>query len=285
MVLTYTTTKVLIPHPREKDIEFTGILEHVTPASAGDYNPDRRMALIVHGILGHKDYLYQKRLARRLPFHSFRFDFRGNHESSGESGSLLTDVADLQIIYDYVTKKLGYVVDVIVAHSRGANTSFLWMCTSPDAAGVTRLVSVSSRFAFMKIRDTLNEEQKKMLSETGYYYMKGLVAGKRSVVQIPGSDHEINLAEEAINFPATTHVLTVHGLADLNAPAYEAVLFARTVEARTPGTHNLCFVENADHNFVGCTEVIIGVILEWLAVGDRKELKTGLWHIGLMTKL
>lgn len=31
--------------------------------------------------------------------------------------------------------------------------------------------------------DTLNEEQKKMLSETGYYYMKGLVAGKRSVVQ------------------------------------------------------------------------------------------------------
>lgn len=61
----------------------------------------------------------------------------------------MTDVADLQIIYDYVTKKLGYVVDVIVAHSRGANTSFLWMCTSPDAAGVTRLVSVSSRFAFM----------------------------------------------------------------------------------------------------------------------------------------
>lgn len=37
-------------------------------------------------ILGHKDYLFHRVLAQELPYSSFRFDFRGNGESTGEPG-------------------------------------------------------------------------------------------------------------------------------------------------------------------------------------------------------
>lgn len=36
--------------------------------------------------LGHKDYLFHRLLAQELPYSSFRFDFRGNGESTGEPG-------------------------------------------------------------------------------------------------------------------------------------------------------------------------------------------------------
>lgn len=36
--------------------------------------------------LGHKDYLYHRLLAQELPYSTFRFDFRGNGESTGEPG-------------------------------------------------------------------------------------------------------------------------------------------------------------------------------------------------------
>jgi alpha/beta superfamily hydrolase len=33
--------------------------------------------------LGHKNYLFQEKLAKELSFDNFRFDFRGNGESDG----------------------------------------------------------------------------------------------------------------------------------------------------------------------------------------------------------
>lgn len=35
---------------------------------------------------GHKNYLFQPLLAEKLPYSSFRFDFRGNGDSEGEAG-------------------------------------------------------------------------------------------------------------------------------------------------------------------------------------------------------
>lgn len=47
--------------------------------------------------LGHKDYLYHRLLAQKLPYSSFRFDFRGNGESTGEPGYANIPVSDVQI--------------------------------------------------------------------------------------------------------------------------------------------------------------------------------------------
>ena len=30
---------------------------------------------------------------------------------------------------------------------------------------------------------------------------------------------------------------------------YEAVIYSRAFGSRSPGTHNLCLIEDADHNF------------------------------------
>lgn len=32
---------------------------------------------------------------------------------------------------------------------------------------------------------------------------------------------------------------------------YDAIIYARIYGARRPGTHQLCYVEEADHNFTG----------------------------------
>ncbi|CAL1713275.1 unnamed protein product [Somion occarium] len=113
----------VIPRPGVAGVRLTGVLEHVIP----DHSAGRRLALIIHGAVGYN------LLARCLPLHSFCFDCRGNHESSGQTSSVLTEAADLQVVYDYMTMKLGYIIDLIVAHSRGAISSFIWICTSPDA--------------------------------------------------------------------------------------------------------------------------------------------------------
>lgn len=75
-------------------------------------------------------------------------------------------------------------------------------------------------------------------------------------------------------FPQQTHVLTIHGLQDRTVPPYDATIYARALSSRV-GTHNLCLVEEADHNFTKRQDEVVSTILAWLAVRD--ELRTGVW--------
>ena len=52
-------------------------------------------------------------------------------------------------------------------------------------------------------------------------------------------------------FPAHIDVLTLHGLKDTVVPPYDAFIYSRAYGARSPGTHILRYVEEADHNFTG----------------------------------
>ena len=94
-------------------------------------------------MLGHKDYLHQKLLARSLPIDSFRFDFRfvlpvsscrssftnfylfslsavdsprGNHETPGEwsMAAFPRDVDDLRVVAKHLRDELNYEIDMIV---------------------------------------------------------------------------------------------------------------------------------------------------------------------------
>lgn len=40
----------------------------------------------LYAIQGHKNYLFQRLLGEKLPYSSFRFDFRGNGDSTGTAG-------------------------------------------------------------------------------------------------------------------------------------------------------------------------------------------------------
>ena len=67
--------------------------------------------------------------------------------------------------------------------------------------------------------------------------------------------------------------------------SYDAVIYARALGERTPGTHTLNLIEDADHNFTGRQDEITDAILDWWALHQRNELATGLWLAGVRGKL
>lgn len=116
----------------------------------------------------HKDYLFQKKLAKALPIDSFRFDFRcetwslpsgithihpilsfrGSHETGGvwKMGALHEDLEDLEVVVQYLSKEFGYVVDLVVGHSRGSVVAMRWLCIAEEAKHVRGFVNVSGRY-------------------------------------------------------------------------------------------------------------------------------------------
>lgn len=100
---------------------------------------------------------------------SFRFDFRcvgtphashmflnysrGNHESGGiwRQGNIGDDVEDLRIVVEYLKRTYGYVVDLLVGHSRGSIVSLKWVSSTEDGKNVSGVVNVSGRYR-MEVR-------------------------------------------------------------------------------------------------------------------------------------
>jgi alpha/beta superfamily hydrolase len=73
---------------------------------------------------------------------------RGNHESGGtwKQGALHEDVEDLQAVVDHLKAQYGYVVDLVVGHSRGSIVAFRWIATSEDGRKVSAYVNASGRY-------------------------------------------------------------------------------------------------------------------------------------------
>ncbi|EED86003.1 hypothetical protein POSPLDRAFT_91504 [Postia placenta Mad-698-R] len=273
----------------------------------------------------HKDYLFQKRLALQLPIDSFRFDFRGNHETPGpwRLGNFNDDVLDIHVVVEYLTKELGYVVDLLVGHSRGSVTGMMWLCQYPaQSATVRGYANVSGRYRLypyrvdptpQKLYDQMRKpENWKQIEAKGYYELTATVARKPFYARVTVQDHDQFASGDSSivweKFPQSIDVLTMHGLKDTVVPpsallSYDAFIYAQALGARSPGTHNLCYVEDADHNFTGVrlqvkhlgivlislpvqiADQVVATVLEWYAMLEHKELKTGIWHTGVKPKL
>lgn len=87
--------------------------------------------------------------------------------------------------------------------------------------------------------------------------------------------------------------------------SYDAIIYAQIFGARKPGTHNLCYSEDADHNFTGVSRIfsvlfsnmtdssfdlkmsdfVIDTILEWWTQLEHGQLQTGIWNTGVRGKL
>ncbi|KAF5360838.1 hypothetical protein D9756_004961 [Leucocoprinus leucothites] len=161
-----TSTKLYIPHPNQPELSICGVLEQYGP---GIDTKGRKLALILHGTMGHKDYLFQRRLAQRFPIDSFRFDFRyvtlltspapklriiilhcgrGNHETGGtwKQGALEEDLEDLNAVIAYLKSTYGYEIELVVGHSRGSLVGFRWISTTEVGRKVPAFVNVSGRY-------------------------------------------------------------------------------------------------------------------------------------------
>lgn len=242
--------------------------------------------------MGHKDYLFQKRLAMRLPVDSFRFDFRGNHETPGNwrQGALDDDVLDLITVVEYLKATFGYTIDLVVGHSRGSVVAMHWICTSEDGRKISGFVNASGRYRMVKILDA---PQTKIWLESflkyGHHTWVGSVARKQATFKIyPADLEQFTKYDTSIvwdHFPPAVDVLTLHGLSDNVVPPYDAVIYARAFSGRMPGTHTLNLMEDADHNFTGRQDEVVELILEWWATRQSRELKTGIWLTGTRGKL
>ncbi|KAJ3747719.1 Alpha/Beta hydrolase protein [Lentinula detonsa] len=283
------STKIFIPHPAETDCSIVGVLEQLSEAKPC---PGRRIALILHGAAGHKDYLFLKRLALRLPMDSFRFDFRGNHETAGiwKQGGLADDLEDLRTVVEFLKVHYGYVIDLVVGHSRGSIVSFRWICTSEEGANISGFVNASGRYRMKKLleREDVKRWQQSMPTE-GYHVWSPIVARKQVSFKIYPEDLATfaNWDTSFVwdSFPASTDVLTIHGLSDNAVPSYDAIIYARALNERDPGTHSLHLMEDADHNFTGRQDEVVDIILEWWEKQKESTLKSGIWMSGIRGKL
>lgn len=278
-------TKLSIPHPHDPSCNLIGLLEQLTP---NESTKGRKIALILHGTLGHKDYLFQKRLAAKIPLDSFRFDFRGNHESGGtwKQGALHEDLEDLQAVVDYLKAHYGYVVELVVGHSRGSIIAFRWIATSEDGKKVGAYVNASGRYRMEKIRDSpQGKVWMDSFAKQGYHSWDVTVARKLLRAKVTTEDVSSFVAWDTSfvwdQFPQHIDVLTVHGLQDATVPPYDAVIYAQALSRRTPGTHTLHFIERGDHNFTGIQDEVVDAILRWWDVREKRGLTTGLSVTGI----
>ncbi|KIM42967.1 hypothetical protein M413DRAFT_443787 [Hebeloma cylindrosporum] len=283
------STKLFIQHPEEADIKLCGVLEQLSPDQP---THGRKIALILHGTMGHKDYLFQKRLAWSLPLDSFRFDFRGNHETGGEwqQGALVNDLVDLQAVVDYLKATYGYVIELLVGHSRGSIVAFRWLATTEDGRKVSAFVNASGRYRMAKILESPSGSLwREAFAKQGFYTWNVTVARKKITAKITPEDLQNFIDWDTSfvwdKFPQTIDVLTLHGLLDGTVPPYDALIYARALSNRSPGTHTLNLMEGADHNFTGRQDDVVDAILQWWEVRRRGEIRTGIWVGGIKGKL
>lgn len=164
--------EVRIPHKSgtvDEGVYISGVLrkQDVSRQTAVPPGPSgrKRAALVLHGVQSHKNQSYHRDLAGALPIDSLRIDFRGNGASSGgpydpspptpwsqslwNYGSMEGEVRDVRRALQWLSVERGYIVDLVVAHSRGCAVMWEYFTSPEDLAHQTHLpyyVSISGRY-------------------------------------------------------------------------------------------------------------------------------------------
>lgn len=246
-----------------------------------------KIAIILHGVLAHKDQIYHKQLARALPVDSFRFDFRANGETPGtwSMGNLADDVEDLVAVVDYLRTKLEYTVEIIIGHSRGGLDGFAWFAKHcpdalPPSLRVPFFVALSARYNMANIHER-DPVYLSAFAKDGFFRWQSRVAGQDKVLHVYPEQVDQFAAwptrEIALSFPYNTDVLLIHGTADKSVPASDVASYGNILSGvhRRPGSCSIKLIDHADHLFRGFYPQVVEAIVEWLR--ERGELtKMGL---------
>jgi protein tyrosine/serine phosphatase/alpha-beta hydrolase superfamily lysophospholipase len=222
-----------------------------------------RVVVICHGLGGHKDYCYQKLLARTLAselgLYSFRFDFRQCGDSSDIVGpdpgvrSIQTDMEDLDaVVLDYLVGEKRFLLAGIVGHSRGAVAVFKWalrMQKSHPHVPIPTIINCSGRHRAKGLMEKVLQDLPNVTESKGYY-LKAYRNGYYPDVWIPLKETQLVSSVDISDLPTldpTIPVLSVYGLEDTVVPLEDAARFANDLKSR----HHLEFIPLADHNFYG----------------------------------
>lgn len=145
--MSYTETVVNIP---VRSHTLGGILTTPSSSAPTDAGAVKELALIIHGFGGHKDYIYQRQLARELSIASLRFDFSSCGDSSITNSTEFTedpsanqgqgatyyfrgresDLDDFAAILAWLAKPqpdgTRYTLTTLIGHSRGSLLMMHW---------------------------------------------------------------------------------------------------------------------------------------------------------------
>ncbi|KAI9232250.1 MAG: protein-tyrosine phosphatase-like protein [Podila humilis] len=237
-------TTVRIPVP-DTSIHLAGILQSTNHAS-------RRLGIICHGVLGHKNYLFQPILANMLaPYmDTFRFDFRGNGESEGQMGysNWDDDQADIDAVVQHFERQ-GFQVYALIGHSRGAISSLNYAATSNHVPLIPYIVSISARFDMADVKRKHGPQIMSLLETQGHFDWEARAAGKDVSLRVTKQNFDdfIQFDTSAVsNIPAMTNVLLCHGSEDAVVPVKDIAELQRHI-SHTNTT--LRIITNADHNY------------------------------------
>ncbi|KAG0264144.1 hypothetical protein BG011_007412 [Mortierella polycephala] len=259
-----TSIKVSIP---DTPLHLAGVLQSSSHGT-------RRLGIICHGLLGHKNYLFQPTLANMLaPFmDTFRFDFRGNGESEGQMGysNWNDDQADLDAVITHFERQ-GYYIYALIGHSRGAISCLNYAATSKHVPLIPYVISISSRFDMSDVKRKHGPETMALLETQGHFDWQARTAGKDVTLRVTKThfDDFLNFDTAAVaHIPSMTNVLLCHGSEDQVVPIKDITsLQSHLSHARTA----LRIISGADHNYRRHYTEISQTIARYFSAEGRKE--------------
>ncbi|KAG0352926.1 protein-tyrosine phosphatase-like protein [Gamsiella multidivaricata] len=259
-------TSIKVPVP-DTPIHLAGILQSTNHSS-------RRLGIICHGVLGHKNYLFQPTLANMLaPYmDTFRFDFRGNGDSEGQMGysNWDDDQADIDAVVAHFERQ-GYYIYALIGHSRGAISSLNYAATSGHVPLIPYIVALSSRFHMADVRRKHGSETMALLEEQGHFDWHARAAGKNVSLRVTQQhfDDFLNFDTAAVaHIPPMTNILLVHGSNDDVVPVKDICdLQSHLSHARTA----LRIITNADHNYKKHYKDVSQTVAHYFSAEGRKE--------------
>ncbi|KAJ3107689.1 hypothetical protein HDU96_007821 [Phlyctochytrium bullatum] len=207
----------------------------------------QRIIILCHGMLAHKNSLFFPHLAESLlPISTFRFDFGGTGESSGDPHPTYWDNAvDLEEVVDQFVLR-NWRIHAIIGHSRGGNVVILYALKHPRVPRF--IVNISARFEIDEGLRTRFKDQLEVIKEKGYFEIEVRkrtgVEKVKSYVKLADWEQLDKEVRQVQGLPRNLSFLTCHGLSDTVVPPTDAAHFA----SRIP-THTLQLIRGADHNF------------------------------------
>lgn len=224
-------------------------------------NRQNRVVVLCHGSKGHRDYIYQKQLARQLAeqhgLYVVRFDFRGYGFSqpvdSPNGLTRFSESTDIQVVMDYVTRVMKLSPCAIVAHSRAVSAMFDWALLQqlrPGGIFVPNLINCSGRFFTEYYVKEMYKNRPDWLTRSPLTLSRQRF-GEELRVAIPNheiismSGYDLDLVKY---LRPDTHVLTIQGDSDQFVPVHDAETFDRLLND-VSNRHTLEIVKGADHIF------------------------------------
>ncbi|EDK45649.1 conserved hypothetical protein [Lodderomyces elongisporus NRRL YB-4239] len=255
-----------IPHAFEAENPFE---DNLVPAT-------HKVALILHGQGGHRNYVYQKHLAHRLAHDlgmlSLRIDFRGCGDSADnadakEGRALLQDVEDIQAAAEFIKSGelnglgIDLTLSAVISHSRGGVAMFLWALEQdalmkkgdPKAIIVPNLINCAARYTSKTVLERYSAfvDYDYIPDVTTFRYGKYIKhdLSAREIITLSKPDFSL-----LTSLSRDWSCLSIYGLEDAIIPRYDSANFANALN-RGPLSHTLKLIPDADHNFFGHKEI------------------------------